>query len=219
MISTFQALAVALVVLLPGASYIYAYERMVGGFGVSLSDRLMRFVAASAIFQAALAGPAMLVYREYIATGRLERGEVNWAVLELVALAYVLVPTGVGTLIGRGQNARWQWVQALVGDSPEPRAWDYLWRSGASGIVRVKLKSGIWLSGLFGTTTSGRRSYAAGYPEEGDLFLSLQLRVDPDTGAFERDGDGRPVPVAGMSGLLVRWAEVEYLDFQEIMHA
>lgn len=43
MISTFQALAVALLALLPGATYTFAYERRVGGFGVSLSDRLVRF--------------------------------------------------------------------------------------------------------------------------------------------------------------------------------
>ncbi len=36
------------------------------------------------------------------------------------------------------------------------------------------------------------------------------------TGEFEQDLDGRPVPVEGASGLLLRWEEIEYLDFQEI---
>lgn len=84
------------------------------------------------------------------------------------------------------------------------------------GIVRLKTKSGAWLAGLYGTTPEGRRSYAAGYPEEGDLYLSLQLQVDVATGAFFRDDEGRPKPVEGRSGLLVRWAEVDYLEFQEI---
>ena len=48
--NTFQALAVTLLAVLPGASYTFAYERVVGAFGVSLSDRLVRFTAASAIF-------------------------------------------------------------------------------------------------------------------------------------------------------------------------
>ena len=216
MISTFQALAVTLLALLPGASYTFAYERRVGGFGVSLSDRLVRFLAASALFIALFSGPGLLAYRYYVASGRLGRGQVNALWFELAVLAYVLLPTLVGSLIGTGQLRRWRWVVALVGDAPEPRAWDYLWRPGVQGIVRLKLKSGSWLAGIFGTTASGQRSYAAGYPEAQDLYLSLQLKVDPTTGAFEQDPQGRPVPVDGQSGLLLRWDEIEYLDFQEI---
>jgi hypothetical protein len=84
------------------------------------------------------------------------------------------------------------------------------------GVVRLRLRSGTWLAGVYGTTSDGRQSYAAGYPEDGDLYLSLQLRVDPVTGEFTRDDEDRPVPVAGRSGLLVRWAEIEYLEFQEM---
>lgn len=210
--STFQALAVALLAVLPGASYTFAYERVVGGFGVSLSDRLVRFLAASALFAALFSGPGLILYRSYIASGRLD--DVNPALFQLAVLTYVLVPTAVGSFVGYGQKQRWPWITLLVGDAPEPRAWDFLWRPGVQGIVRVKLKSGSWLAGVFGTTASGRRSYAAGYPEKEDLFLSLQLKVDAVTGAFEQDGEGRPVPVA--SGLLLRWEEIEYLDFQEI---
>lgn len=216
MISTFQALGVALLALLPGASYTFAYERVVGGFGITLSDRLVRFLAASALFQALFSGPVLLLYRHYLISGRLGRGEVNAGWLELTALAYVLIPTAVGTFIGYGQNRKWRWVQLLVGDAPEPRAWDFLWRPGVQGVVRLKTKSGAWLAGLYGTTAEGRRSYAAGYPEEGDLYLSLQLQVDVASGAFVRDTEGRPEPVEVSSGLLVRWAEVEYLEFQEI---
>ncbi len=216
MISTFQALGVALLALLPGASYTYAYERVVGGFGVSFSDRLVRFLAASAIFQALFSGPLLLLYRNYLTSGRLGRGQVNAGWLELAALAYVLLPTAVGSFIGYGQNEKWRWVQVLVGDAPEPRAWDFLWRPGVTGVVRLKTKSGAWLAGMYGTTSGGRRSYAAGYPEEGDLYLSLQLQVDVANGAFVRDTEGRPLPVEGRSGLLVRWAEVEYLEFQEV---
>ena len=215
-ISTFQALAVALLALLPGASYTFAYERVVGGFGVSLSDRLVRFLAASALFAALFSGPGMLLYRNFVASGQLGRGDVNAVLFELVVLAYVVVPTAVGSFVGYGQKNRWQWITLLIGDSPEPRAWDYLWRPGVEGVVRVKLKSGSWLGGVFGTTVSGQRSYAAGYPEKEDLYLSLQVKVDAMTGEFEQDLDGGPVPVEGASGLLLRWEEIEYLDFQEI---
>jgi hypothetical protein len=177
-ISTFQALAVALLALLPGATYTFAYERRVGGFGVSLSDRLVRFLAASALFAALFSGPGMLLYRRYVASGQLGRGEVNAFWFEVVVLSYVLLPTAAGALVGTGQVRRWRWVTALIGDAPEPRAWDYLWRPGVQGVVRLKLKSGLWLAGIFGTTTRGQRSYAAGYPETQDLYLS----PDPPSG-------------------------------------
>jgi len=95
----------------------------------------------------------------------------------------VLLPTAVGSVIGSGQQRKSRWVTALVGDAAEPRAWDYLWRPGVQGVVRLKLKSGFWLAGIFGTTAGGQRSYAAGYPEAQDLYLSLQLKVEPTTGS------------------------------------
>jgi len=58
-ITTFQALGVALLALLPGASYTFAYERIVGKFGASLADRLVRFLAASAAFMAIFSGPGL----------------------------------------------------------------------------------------------------------------------------------------------------------------
>ncbi len=57
----------------------------------------------------------------------------------------------------------------------------------------------------------GLDSYAAGYPDEQDLFLAEAYSVDPESGEFELDANGDVVPTG--SGILVRWAEVEYLDF------
>jgi Family of unknown function (DUF6338) len=219
MIPTFQALGVALLALLPGASYTFAYERIVGGFGQSFSDRLVRFLAASAVMAAVFSAPGLVLYRSFVANGRLTHDGLTWGNLvefEVAALVYVLLPTIAGSFVGRSVKKNRRWARALVGDAIEPRAWDYLWRSGPEGVVRLKMKSGVWLAGLYGTTESDRRSYAAGYPEEGDLYLAEQLVVDPDDGAFTRDADDRPVPVPGSPGLLVRWEEIEFLDFQEI---
>ena len=215
MISTFQALLVALLALLPGASYTFAYERVVGGFGVSLSDRLVRFLAASAVFAAALSGPGLVAYRELVVTGRLGRGDLDVLPFWLAAVGYVVLPTAAGTFLGLGQRAGWRWVAFVVGRAPEPRAWDYVWRRRRlRALVRLRLKSGRWLGGVF-ANEGGRLSYAAGYPEEPDLYLSLQVQVDPGTGTFHRDQDGAVVPVPGRSGLLLRRAEIEYLDIQE----
>lgn len=160
--------------------------------------------------------PELEVYRHVVRTGSLRRGSINSWWFEAAALAWVLIPTAVGSGVGVAYKKGWRWAVLLIGEAPEPRAWDYLWRSGAQGVVRLKLKSGVWLAGMHSTPEAGRRSFAAGYPEAGDLFLSTQLQVDRNTGEFARETDGTPAIVAGGSGLLVRWDEVEYLDFLEV---
>lgn len=203
MIGTFQALVVAILAVLPGAAYTFAYERVAGSFGAGLADRLVRFLTGSAIFHALFAGLELLMYREFIATGSLARGEAAWWAFWLVTLGYVLLPTLAGAGLGYSRMKRWRWVRLLLGDAPEPRAWDYLWNSDVQGFLRIKLKSGPWIAGFHGTTSDGRRSYAAGYPEEGDLYLAVGLEIDPHSGELNRDGDGRPLPVAGPRGLLI----------------
>ena len=214
---TFEALAVSLLAVLPGASYTFAYERLAGAYGVSLSDRLIRFLAASAIFHALLSGLELWLYRTAFLSGRWSRGEIAAWQFEVMALTYVLLPTAVGTLIGHGRKERWAWVALLTGASPEPRAWDHVWtRPGVTSVVRLRLKSGSWVAGFFGNVEGAPRSYAAGYPEAADLFLGLQVKVDPDTGSFITDDDGSVQPVEGRTSLLVRWDEVEYADILEI---
>jgi hypothetical protein len=66
------------------------------------------------------------------------------------------------------------------------------------------------LAGAYADVGS-RRSYAAGYPEPQDLYLAAAIEVHPETGQFLLADDGEPR--AGRGGLLVRWEEVEYLEF------
>ena len=56
-------------------------------------------------------------------------------------------------------------------------------------------------------------SYFAGYPEEQDLYLVQTAEVDPDSGEFLYDEQDR-LRVRD-SGVLLRWDEVEYLEFFE----
>lgn len=230
MLSTYQALAVALVALLPGASYTFAVERSLGSYGVKFSDRLVRFLAASAIFHALASGPEYLLYRHFFATDVLTHGHAKWWAIEIVAIVYVFLPIGIGSWLAhlrqpkKGHQsgddtlgtkvARW-----ALGEGLEPRAWDWMWKRNLTAILRIKLKSGVWVAGLWGDWESEqvakRRSYAAGYPEEGDMYLSVGFKIDPATGELVRNSTGTPEPVDGERGLLVRWAEVEYLEFQE----
>ncbi len=216
MIATYQALIVAVLALLPGASYTFALERTMGSYGINFSDRLVRFLAASAIFHALASGPEYLLYRSYLAKNTLTQGRIDWWALELLAFAYVFVPIVIGVLAGSARKRDWKLGRMIVGVNLEPRAWDYIWGDKCQGVVRLKLKSGTWLAGIYGTRADERRSYAAAYPTmDSDLYLATALEVDPDTGELAIGDDKKPIRLDDKTGILMRWTEIEYLEIQE----
>lgn len=205
--TSFQAVAALLVALVPGALYFWSYERIAGRWGANLTDRLFRFIGASALFHAVLAPVTYWFWTTYwpsiVSGDRLPLW--IWAFV----LAYVVVPVVGGTVVGFGTRDRRNWAKLISGPDPAPRAWDHLFQGKRDGWVRLKLKSGTWVGGAYATSDAdGLQSYTAGYPEDQDLFLSSTRPVDPETGEFLPDE-----PVAPLSGLLVRWEEVEYLEF------
>lgn len=207
--NTFLGAAVVLIALIPGALYTWSFERQVGRWGIGLSDRILRFVGGSAIFHAAFAPLTYWLWADQWERVRNKDSLSLW--LWLTVVAYVAIPSAVGTIVGRGTRAGTKWSKVLVGPDPAPRAWDFLFQGhDLDGWVRLRLKSGIWLGGAF-ATANGRPSYAAGYPEEQDLYLAAAVRVDPDSGEFLRLDDGSLDILTG--GILIRWEEVEYLEF------
>lgn len=48
--NSFEAIAVVFIAILPGALYVWGFERIVGNWGIGLSDRLLRFLGASLSF-------------------------------------------------------------------------------------------------------------------------------------------------------------------------
>jgi hypothetical protein len=206
---SFQALGVLVLALLPGALYVWSLERLVGAWGVRLSDRLFRFVGVSAVLHAMAAPLTYRLWVSYVKTGRFSRGQLPLAVWG-AALAYVALPIAAGSLIGFGRRRGWRWTRFVVGFDP-PRAWDYLFGQRPDGWVLLRLKSGAWLGGAYASQGRGWRSYASEYPQRQDLFLVDAAEVDPETGEFSFGQDDQPV-LRG-SGILVRWDEVEYLEF------
>lgn len=205
---TFQALAVTVLALLPGALYFWAFERMVGRWGVGLADRALRFVGASALFHAATAPFGYWFWTTQ--WPRLRHGDEVSLWLWGLAVLYVGVPLGLGSFVGRGARLRRRWSVWLTGPDPAPRAWDYLFQGERDGWVRVRLKSGSWIAGAYATSTDGLRSSASGYPEPPDLFLSRAIAVDPATGSLDLDPAGQVVMGAG--GLLLSWEEASTLS-------
>jgi uncharacterized protein DUF6338 len=218
--STLQAVLALVLVVLPGAIYLWGFEREAGKWAIGISDTLLRFVAASAIFQALYAAPLYLLYERYVHDevsrsgtavfeNPLSDGHVpSW--LALVPLAYVGLPAALGTLVGRSVRSEravaQRFARIMAGRNPAPRAWDDLFAGRPSGTVRARLKvDSSWVGGLF-----GEDSYAAGYPEEPqDLLLQQSYKMSADGSFVEEDGD---FVVIG-SRLLIRFEEIDVLEF------
>jgi hypothetical protein len=181
---------------------VWALERQAGVWGIRLSDRLFRFVGFSAVLHAVLAPVTYMLWIHFVRSGELGAGNAP-LVLWLVPLAYVGAPIVAGTLVGIGTRARKGWTRVFTGPDPAPRAWDYLFSTRPDGWVRLRLKSGVWLGGAFATMPDGSRSYAAGYPEDQDLYLVEAVEVDPKTGSFVLDEEGKSVSRG--SAILIRW--------------
>lgn len=148
MLETFQSAAVLVVALLPGALYVWSFERQAGAWGIRLADRLFRSVGFSAVIHALFAPVTYALWDRFIRSGRLSSGEAPFA-LWLVPLVYVVLPVAAGWLIGWGTRSRKAWAKLFTGPDPAPRAWDHLFGSTPDGWIRLRLKSGIWLGGAF----------------------------------------------------------------------
>jgi Family of unknown function (DUF6338) len=212
MLESIGAVSATVLALVPGALYVWGFERVVGNWGVRLSDRLLRFVGVSVVFHALFAPLTYWIWANYVVRGDVAAGRPLPLALWLAVLGYVAIPTAAGAWIGIATRSEKEWAELFTGPDPAPRAWDHLFSMNPQGWMRLRLKSGTWIGGAFATTEDGRTSYAAGYPEPQDLYLARAAEVDPDTGEFRFVGDA---PVVRDSGLLVRWSEVEYLEFIE----
>jgi hypothetical protein len=87
-ISTFQAVGVFLLALLPGALYVWGFEGRAGQWGITRADRFARFVGGSAAFHVLFLPVSYWIWLRYFHTGRLANGGilVRWNEVEYLDL-------------------------------------------------------------------------------------------------------------------------------------
>ncbi len=212
---TFQSVAVAILAVLPGALYTWAFEREAGSWGVSFSDRALRFLGASALFHATFAAGTYEAYREFVVSHKLSRGSALPWWTWLLVLLYVAVPVAGGYAVGAATKRRERWATLFTGPSPAPRAYDYLFSTrDLAGWVRIRLNDGGgWVLGVWGAESGGGLvSYASGYPEAEEVFLADTAEAD-SAGNFLLDADGE-VQMRGVAAL-IRLDQTAYLEFIE----
>lgn len=213
--ATFQAILVIAFAVLPGAAFVYALERTVGAWGVKASDRILRFIALSSVVYVALVPYGYRLYRELILSKHLAYA-LKFPIRPYLWLVFWLglVPALVGTTAGSAIAHNVGWVIRLFGQHATwPRAWDYTFRHGRTGWVRVLVKADKpkWVAGAYSTEKHGR-GYVAAFPEDNDLYLPVRYECDEKTGEFVFGDDGKPVKVPNV-GILVRASEIAYLEF------
>jgi len=206
---------IAAFAVLPGALYTWTFEQQAGRWGATATDRIQRFLGASAIFLVVELPLLYELYRVLVVPRLIQQGKPlpwwSW----LAAVGLIAIPIIAGRLIGLAAYRRKRWVAAvLTGPSPAPRAWDDLFATPKlTGWIILRLKNddeNKWVGGLWGESVTGLKSYAAGYPETQDLLIADLAEMD-DNGFFLVGEDGAP-SLTGVS-LLVRWDEVAYAKF------
>nr|MDE0500571.1 DUF6338 family protein [bacterium] len=204
------AASFVLAALLPGALLVWSFERWAGRYGIGLQDRALRFAGGSAVFLSISAGPIYWLYANHWDDFASRQVLPGW--MWTIPILYTVAPLVGGGVLGYGWKNNWSWARFVSGRDRTPRAWDHLFQDRPAGGVRCKLKSGTWIGGIFGQI-DGRRPFAAGYPESQDLYLPAILSLDPDSGEINTNADGNPEIMD--SGILIRWEEIEYLEFTE----
>lgn len=223
--TTFQALLVAVIAVLPGAVYTIARESHGASWAWRKTDAatlIFRFLATSAAFHALLAPATYYGYRHVVVTGTTAPKVLPWSWWVAIA-AYVTVPYLVGVwmedsrewtpssrrVLGWPKNTLKRLLAFISGTDPEPRAWDRLFSKNRTGYVTLKLKdSQEWKAGIW-----YRPAYASAYGEDQELYIAEQIAVSAE-GAVSSDADGHPIYLG--VGLLIRWSEVEYIEFVDL---
>ena len=210
MASSLQALTFLVVALLPGAFFVWGFERNAGRYGIGLRDRALRLVGSSSVFLALFASVLYWLYARYWHS--FVSGEPLPVWLMIAPIVYIAIPGTLGWIFGSQVRSGTRWARILAGSDRAPRAWDHLFQDREPGLVRCKMKSGSWVGGMY-AEVENKRLYASGYPEIQEIYLTRSLQINPEDGSFNELADQL---ILGAGGLLMRWEEIEMMEFIDI---
>ena len=132
---TFEGLAVVALALIPGALFVWSFERIAGAWGIGFSDRFLRFLGVSVLLHVVLAPATYAIWHRYLRAGALSDGEALPLWLWPVSVGYVILPVVLGTILAVGLRQEVGWVQALRIAPPPPTAWDAIFSSEPEGWI------------------------------------------------------------------------------------
>jgi len=112
--TTWTALLLLMVAVLPGAAFTFSFERQAGAFGATLADRALRFVGVSSALAALYAWPVYGAYR-LVFDGRAFQGG-QFAAAWAGGVAALALPALAGSILGglyasRGARDGWQLIR------------------------------------------------------------------------------------------------------------
>ena len=197
---TLLSLAIIWLAVLPGALFVWAFEQQVGRWTTGIGGGILRSAGHSAVFHFLFAPFTYYLWSHY--WDDIARGNRVSLWLWGALAVYTIVPIILGLLVGRSIKRENRWATYFTGIAPAPRAWDFLFgRAALSGWVLIHTKSGRSIVGFY-----GKGSYAAGYPEMQDIYLSYIIDENIAPTDLRKNGANK------QRGLLIRWDEVEYLE-------
>lgn len=199
-----------------------AYDSQMGQGRSSLPDRLTRYLTNSAALHAILAPVTYLLFQRAAETDAASLLDETPLMAFVPGAIYVALPAVLGianAVVGRRSGRslagqvlsllpeRWQ----IDTTTSAPSSWDHLFVGRGPAYVRLRLRSGGWVGGFWGTHVGrGIDAHAALYPEARDLYLPQVAGVD-DQGKFVLDEHGDILLYD--EGVLVRWDDVDVLKF------
>ena len=206
-----QAL-IAIVLLLPGAIAGSAFQRCAPRYNDRFRDWLLRILGISALFLVLGSWPLYWMYSNY--WDALVAGEPLPKLLFLAPIVYLILPMLLGWRLGVAVAENKPWAVRLAGENRAPLAWDHLFGTSAEGFIRCRLHSGRWVGGYYGGESPDKpKSYASVDPNNLDIYIGCAFEFEQKSGTPILKDD-EYVLIGG--GILIKWADIETLEFQQI---
>jgi len=197
-------IAAAILFLVPGLNATWFLERLRGPNRLKGTERLLRALSLSLLIYAAASPWLVGLGRRLGASLPISPWEpiLGGTVIIFVAPLFLAL---VAALLGRSWRVK-ELLGIVTTIDPTPRAWDFAFKSERPFFVRIQLRQGDRVGGVFGDG-----SFATAYPEPQDVFLEEAWRLGEDGSFIE--------PLEGTAGLLVPGPSIDFVELLTVEEA